>query len=64
MPECFDVNINNIDFSLLRLRATTECKIWDSFRKGIGYPTYINTGNLKNWDTFAKYGELYKHWAI
>jgi hypothetical protein len=48
MPECFDVNINNIDFSLLRLRATTECKIWDSFRKGIGYPTYINTGNLKN----------------
>ena len=37
MPEYYDVNLNNNDYSLLRLRATTECKMWDSFRKGVGY---------------------------
>jgi len=26
------------DFSILRLRTTTECKIWDSYKKSCGYP--------------------------
>ena len=47
MPEYYDANLNNNDYSLLRIRASTECKIWDSFRKGVGYPIiYKNTGNL------------------
>jgi len=26
------------DFSILRLRTSTECKIWDSYKKSFGYP--------------------------
>ncbi len=59
MPEYYDVNVNNNDYSLLRLRASTECKIWDSFRKSVGYPIiYKNTGNLKI-ETFTPSIESY-----
>ena len=26
------------DFNILRLRTTTECKVWDSYKKSFGYP--------------------------
>ena len=26
------------DFNILRLRTSTECKIWDSYKKSFGYP--------------------------
>ena len=59
MPEYYDLNYNNNYYSLLRLRASTECKIWDSFRKGVGYPIiYINTGNLRI-ETFTPSIESY-----
>lgn len=48
MPEYYDLNVNNNDYSLLRLRCFSECKIWDSISKGLGFPIiYKNTGNLK-----------------
>ena len=59
MPEYYDANLNNKDYSLLRIRTTTECKMWDSFRKGVGYPIiYKNTGNLKV-ETFTPSLESY-----
>ena len=37
MPAYYDTTAYS-DFSLLRLRTPTECKIWDSYKKTFGYP--------------------------
>ena len=37
MPGYYDTTVSS-DFSILRLRTTTECKIWDSYKKSYGYP--------------------------
>ena len=57
-PAHYDTTVTN-DYSLFRIRTSTECKTWDSFRKGIGYPIiYKNTTN-KNPETFTPNMESY-----
>jgi hypothetical protein len=57
-PAYYDSTVTN-DYSLLRIRTSTECKTWDSFRKSIGYPIiYKNTTN-KNPETFTPSIESY-----
>jgi hypothetical protein len=47
------------DFSIIRWRTSTECRIWDSYKKSFGYPIiYKNTGNLKI-ETFTPSIESY-----
>ena len=52
VPAYYDSTVTN-DYSLCRIRTSTECKTWDSFRKGTGYPIiYKNTTN-HNPETFT-----------
>ena len=37
VPAYYDTTATT-DFSIIRLRTTTECKIWDSYKKSFGYP--------------------------
>jgi hypothetical protein len=37
IPGYYDTTVSS-DFSILRLRTATECKIWDSYKKSYGYP--------------------------
>jgi hypothetical protein len=41
MPAYYDTTAYS-DFSLLRLRTPTECKIWDSYKKHLVIQLYIN----------------------
>ena len=40
MPGYYDTTVSS-DFSILRLRTTTECKIWDSYKKIVWISNYI-----------------------
>ena len=46
VPAYYDTTATT-DFSIIRLRTTTECKIWDSYKKSFGYPIIYKQSTSK-----------------
>jgi hypothetical protein len=47
MPSYKDAPTSYSDFNILRLRTATECIIWDSYKKTVGYPIiYKNSTSI------------------
>ena len=50
---------STIDFSILRLRTSTECKIWDSYKKTVGYPIIYKQSTSHDPENFVPNIESY-----
>ena len=58
VPAYYDTT-TTIDFSIIRLRTSTEYKIWDSYKKSFGYPIIYKQSTAKNPENYLPSLENY-----
>ena len=58
VPAYYDTTATT-DFSIIRLRTATECKIWDGYKKSFGYPIIYKQSTAKNPENYVPALESY-----
>jgi hypothetical protein len=58
VPAYYDTT-STTDFSIVRLRTSTECKIWDSYKKSFGYPIIYKQSTSKFPENYVPNMESY-----